>query len=178
MKERLIRSIIEGTKQVFQTMLSLDPIPGEPKESKKNSMKVSGITGIIGFAGEEGSCVLYIKCTDDVAEMLASRMLGTEFNGMSEEVRDVLGEIANMISGNVNSFLSEMGLEFKLSIPTIISGEGYEIDMGDENLCSLWIPFRFDGGEFDIIFAISLKRSSYMVRSATFDDKPHHLPAV
>ncbi|MCD6507807.1 chemotaxis protein CheX [Candidatus Poribacteria bacterium] len=155
MKEKLIRSIIEGTKQVFRMMLSVDPIPGEPKESRETGMKVSGITGIIGFAGERGSCILYIRCPDDVAEILASKMLGAEFNGMGEEIRDALGEIANMISGSVNSFLSDMGLEFNLSIPTIISGRDYEIDMGSGDLCSLWVPFKFNGGEFDVILAIS-----------------------
>jgi len=155
MKEKLIRSIIEGTRRVFRMMLSVDPTPGEPRESRKTSMKVSGITGIIGFAGERGSCMLYIRCPDDVAGMLASKMLGAEFNGISEEVKDALGEIANMISGNVNSFLSEIGLEFKLSIPTIISGRGYEIDIGSGNLCSLWVPFKFNGSEFDIILVIS-----------------------
>ena len=44
---------------------------------------------------------------------------------MNEDVEDAIGEIANMIGGNVKSMLSEKGRDIDLSLPSTVSGKEY-----------------------------------------------------
>jgi len=155
-KEKVKLALIENVKQIFQMMLFTDPIPKEPKETVDKDF--SGITAIIGMAGENGSSVLYLRCSDESACKLASKMLGAEYTEVNDEVKDAIGEIANMIAGNLKAVLSDFGVELELSIPTLISGEKYETKLGEdegEDVHRLAVPFEFDGGEMEVILIIS-----------------------
>ena len=58
-----------------------------------------------------------IETVRDVARCIASRMFSTEPEALDEaDLRDALGEVVNMVGGNLKGILSG---EFDLSLPTI-----------------------------------------------------------
>ena len=61
---------------------------------------------------------------------MASRMLSmpeAEIEG-NEMVNDVMGEVSNMVVGNIKSRLCDRGMECVLTIPSIVRGNHFSIE--------------------------------------------------
>jgi chemotaxis protein CheX len=70
--------------------------------------------------------VLTIRCANQSARLMASKMLGMPPEEVDNDSWDALGEVANMIAGNFKGKLSAIGNHCLLSVPTIIVGSDYK----------------------------------------------------
>jgi len=116
-------SIAEITREVFATMALMDVVDSYPLTESVMSFKGT-LTGMVGFAGSH-SGILSIHCPKDLAHRITSNMLGVEVVVLEDDVNDALGEIANLIGGDVKYLFSPMGGDIKLSLPTVIQGNDY-----------------------------------------------------
>lgn len=144
-EETLAKYVIDATKEVFSTMVMMDPNDEYPLQEPVTRFKCS-ITGMVGFAGLY-SGVISIHCPVDLAMKITSNMLGIECEEVGEDLNDAIGEISNMLGGSVKQVLSKGGLDVKLSIPTVISGEDYTVNSLTDNDCVV-IPFIVDNQKF------------------------------
>jgi chemotaxis protein CheX len=130
---------------VLKTMAFLEPIPGNPyiKKGGAASGDVSGIVGITGDA--EGSLCLSFSKTCIL--FIISKMLGEEQKEINEDVKDAVGELTNMISGDSRRRLQEIGHSFQGAIPSVISGPGHEVKHITRGPI-LSIPFTTQAGDF------------------------------
>jgi chemotaxis protein CheX len=111
----------DATAEVFEMMV------GGPIELMADAGTVAkgDITGMIGLAG--ALCgVLSIRCTQEAAGKIAYRMLGGSDTSASS-LRDALGEICNMVAGNLKTKVPGVADSCMLSVPTVVSGEDYEL---------------------------------------------------
>lgn len=152
-EEELAKYVIEATREVFSTMVMMDPADDYPIKEPINRFKCS-ITGMVGFAGTY-SGVISIHCPVPLAMKITSNMLGVECDEIGEDLNDAIGEISNMLGGSVKQVLSKGGLDVKLSIPTVISGEDYTVNSLSDNDCVV-IPFKVEGDQF--IVGLILKK--------------------
>jgi chemotaxis protein CheX len=143
--EQLATYVIEATREVFSTMVMMDPIDDYPLKEPVKRFKCS-ITGMVGFAGIY-SGVISIHCPLDLALKMTSNMLGMECEEVNEDLNDAIGEVANMLGGNIKQVLSKGGLDVKLSIPTVIVGEDYTVNSLSDSDCVV-IPFHIDDNRF------------------------------
>lgn len=109
-----------SAREVFDIMLC----------TKLNACGATGanhgeFTALVGLAGSLCG-VLSIRCTNQAARIMASKMLGMPPEEVDNDSWDALGEIANMIAGNFKGKLSGVGNHCMLSVPTIIVGTDYE----------------------------------------------------
>jgi len=112
---------------VFDTMLSMEveSMEGQPLESNNGTQ----IVGSVGFAGAVlGNLNLHVN--EEFACRITAAMLGMETDEIEgdEEVHDVIGELCNMICGDLKSRLCDVGLTCELSIPSITSGKEFKIE--------------------------------------------------
>ena len=119
--------VSEATTDVFSVMLSMDleVIDDELSESSTQNTE-SSIVGSIDFTGNVmGSFKIFT--TKDFAFLIASNMLLMEQDELSleEDVYDVVGEISNMIGGNLKTFLSNNGFSCNMTVPSIVSGSDF-----------------------------------------------------
>ena len=137
--------IIDSTRDIFSSMIMLDVAPGEP--FKRSDEKLfNSITGIIGLAGNTKG-MLAIHMTNQAALAVTTAFLGMDVEEIDEDVRDAIGELANMLAGSIKSILDPGGSDIKLSMPSAIYGEDYTIDcLADAQ--SVTVPFTFDGYGF------------------------------
>jgi len=115
-----------ATNDVFNTMLSMQI---EAVESGTGAVKDKyQIVGSVGFAGDVVGCMnFHIGLA--FARLIAATMLGEDPEGVKEdEVFDVVGELSNMIGGDVKSRLCDAGLLCSLSIPTTTVGSDFTIE--------------------------------------------------
>jgi chemotaxis protein CheX len=152
-EEMLAEYIISATREVFTTMVMMDPEDEFPLQEPVSRFKCS-ITGMVGFAGTY-SGVISIHCPVPLALKITSSMLGMECDEVNDDLNDAIGEIANMLGGSVKQVLSKGGLDVKLSIPTVISGEDYTVNSLSDSDCVI-IPFIVEGLKF--LVGLTLKK--------------------
>jgi CheY-specific phosphatase CheX len=84
------------------------------------------IVGSVSFAGKAmGSINLHFS--EAFARLVTAAMLDMDEDDIEgdEEVHDVVGELSNMVGGDLKSRLCDAGLTCELSIPTITSGREF-----------------------------------------------------
>ena len=120
----LVRSAVS---EVFATMLSLDLESEPPGSFVKNGEP--HVAGAVGFSGSI-SGVVYIYSTVTLARRITSGMLGLEEHELDgdEMVNDTVGELANMVVGQLKSRLCDRGLTCVLSVPSIVRGTNFTIE--------------------------------------------------
>ncbi len=145
MKAEFINPFLEATVSVLKTMASLEVVPGKPF-IKKESSACGDVSGIVGITGEtEGS--LCITFSRDCILQVVSKWFGEETKEINDEVKDAVGEITNMISGDSRRRLQEVGYTFQGAIPSVISGPGHEVKHITRGPV-LSIPFSLNGKGF------------------------------
>jgi len=117
----------EAVIDVFDTMLSAqleatDKIPSESLESLRN-------VGSVSFAGDATGMVS-IHVGDKFTRQLAADMLGMEIEELDgdEEIKDMMGELANIVGGNLKSAFTDAGLACALSTPSFTTGTDFKIE--------------------------------------------------
>ncbi len=161
MKAEIVNIFQKATLSVLKTMASLEVQPGQA--FIKNGSRASGdISGIVGITGAmEGS--LSLSFSRECILFVISRMLGEDQKEINEEVKDAVGELTNMISGDSRRRLVDIGYAFQGAIPSVISGPGHEIKHITKGPV-LSVPFKAPVGEFSL--EVCLQQSGLLAGGA------------
>ncbi len=149
-KEKLCQALIEATCEVFESMLFLQSVSkGAITEENKLAYK-SELSGIISFGGDLSGSVVF-SANRKTAIKVASAMLGEDINEANEDLEDAIGEITNMVAGGFKTRVSSYGIDFNISIPTVIQGENYTISHFPKAEYEYnWLPFSLEENEFRV----------------------------
>ncbi|MGO4884411.1 MAG: chemotaxis protein CheX [Bryobacteraceae bacterium] len=111
--ERIVQS-------VFRTMMDLEAAAApDPWTHAPDT-----ITAAVNFVGEWRGATL-VECRAPQACEFAARFMGIDMPAtIDDDVRDVMGELANMVAGNLKSLLPR-GVD--LSMPTVVEGTNYTL---------------------------------------------------
>ncbi len=109
-------------------MLNLEVSAQEIQEDAAHPpLEMNGVSGGVSFTGKMTG-ILYLNLTDNLAKVAANRILGDDPSRSNDEVNDVVGELTNMVTGNLKSKMADRGFNCVLSIPTVIRGLKISID--------------------------------------------------
>ena len=136
--------IAEYTKSICSSMLGLD-VEGVSEEESNVTFE-STLTGCIHISGAWQGAVA-VQFPIALGREVACIMFGLE-DGQSAagEVEDALGEIANMLGGNLKALLPAPSV---LSLPVVIKGQDYEFRVpGAAPINQSW--FRSPHGDFAV----------------------------
>jgi len=143
-KTALVEIISAATTEVFTTMLNLPASPGPVHTEPATAIAPhSGIFSLIGLAGSWAGTGC-LACSGTLACRLAEHFLMTPFEAVNEEVLDAVGEITNMIIGNVKTALEERVGPMGLSTPTVIYGRNFQTRSARVND---WIVVPFESAD-------------------------------
>ncbi len=150
--EKYVQPFINTCCDVFRDFVGTEITAKTPhfvESSEKNEWDISGIIGLAGEA--QGAVVLSLKT--DLAFKITEFLTGNVVSEVNDDVFDAVGEIINIIAGNVKKDLEEM-YQLVISLPTIIQGENHNMvwlrSQGTRSIC---IPFEILGGHS---FALSV----------------------
>ena len=119
--------VTDSVVDVFDTMLSL---PVEVVEEDTFERPEAGrLVGAVNFAGKvEG--LFTIDVSDTFSRRMAAAMLGVEVDeiGHDDEIKDLIGEISNIVGGNLKSALTDAGFDCSISTPSITLGNHFTIE--------------------------------------------------
>jgi chemotaxis protein CheX len=137
--------IIESTIEIFTGMVMMEvSVAGEPL-LEMAPLKQS-ITGMVGLAGIHRG-VLAVHFPNQVALDVTGSFLGMEVEEINADVQDAIGEIANMLGGNLKTILSDRGKDIQLSLPSTISGDEYSFT-SHADVDQVILPFQAPAGVF------------------------------
>ncbi len=149
MDVELAKPFIKAAVDVLSTMAFVTPTVGKPY-IKKNNVAAGDVSGMVGITGEQNGSVS-LSFSKGCAVAIVKNMLGDEIDDIMQDVRDAVGELTNMISGQARAGLAEKGLAFEGSTPTVVMGDGHTISHIAKTPI-MAIPFHTPDGDFTIEF--------------------------
>ncbi len=153
MDARLINPFVSAMVNALETMLEVSPVRGTPYLKNEN-LTQGDISAVIGFAGAKVRGSVAISFPTPVALRIYSLMMGEKVYRLTDEVQDVVGELANIVAGGAKSELANDGLTFNISIPTVVVGKGHSLGT-KRDVPVMVIPF--DIGKHRFVMEVSMK---------------------
>ncbi len=148
------KPFIDSIKGIYKTMIMTEVTPAKPilKESNKSLGDYSAIMGITGEVDIDGGKkpfkgTLVISWPNGSYLKTSSKMLGTEYTEMNDDINDLGMEICNMTMGGAKNLLAEKGFSVELSIPTAIQGKDHVLHV-EEKVITVVTPFDSEVGQF------------------------------
>ena len=118
--ETSTEQITQIVESVFMTMMSLDVSPCDASWNPSGDR----LTSFVHLTGDWNGAVL-LDCNPRQACQFAGRILSMDPPDIvDDDVRDVLGELANMVGGNMKCC---MPTGVQLSMPTVMEGRDYDM---------------------------------------------------
>jgi len=152
--DQLVEMIRKATTEVFETMLATTLACGNPYVDDSAPGPQDGVVSLIGLAGPwVGSGML--ACKAETARRISGLLLMQDFSAVDEDVLDAVGEVTNMIFGNVKTLIEELIGPMGLSIPTVIFGRNFSTRSLGRGQWTV-VPFHLEGGEFDVHLCLTL----------------------
>ena len=112
-----------SAESVFSMMLGIEIQPLEPLE-QDDPKPYDGVVSLVTFSGQWIGAGMFC-CHEELACRIGSTMLGHEVTQIDSDVLDGIGEMANMIIGNLKEQLETRTGPLALSIPTVVYGKNF-----------------------------------------------------
>ncbi|HEY3757036.1 MAG TPA: chemotaxis protein CheX [Opitutaceae bacterium] len=148
--DTLIRDqIVKAVVEVFKTMLSeaigLSTNPENqqlwPPYTVPHAPQAH-VVGTVGFLGDING-LIYIYLPVAFAEHCTGKLLGMTAEELTEAgaepVNDAVGELTNMIVGVFKNGLCDVGYACKLTIPSIMRGDNFSVDVKRPNSRHIYV---------------------------------------
>ena len=111
---------IEQIVQMIWSSLIEVPLEPAPLGGASESAAVTGVVGIDG--AWRGAVV--VRCPFRLASVVTATMFDSGDEPPFDDIRDAIGELTNMIAGNIKALLPQPST---ISLPTVALGAQYEI---------------------------------------------------
>ncbi len=123
-----VNPFLEAASAVFKSILNVDLRRGKLviKESPIPSMNVAIIIGITGGITGEVVYSMEFNMVYKIASILAP---GLSEEQIKVEYKDIVGELANMITGNAMNLFATSGKTIDITTPTVVEGKSFTITM-------------------------------------------------
>ena len=152
--DQYIQPFIEGSESVFRDLCGTEVKAGRAYFVSKDEFEtIWDISGIIGLSGDaNGAVALSLK--EETAFAITKILTGNEHTSVDKYVTDAIGEVINIIAGNVKDVF-EKKHRIKITMPSIIKGKAHSIVWPSEKARIICIPFNiFENQEFCFSVAV------------------------
>lgn len=141
---------------IFEAMLGIGISPVDARRTEDPKM----VRAAVHFSGR-WSCAIVLEVTPAQACFFAGRFLSTDVPAdLDDNVRDVLGELSNMIAGNLKS---AMAPDAVLSMPEVIDGTDVSLRMYGSTAFTRQ-AFECEAGVFSVCVAVRERLSGSSIR--------------
>ena len=120
-----IRTFVEGATRYFEVAARQPAQVGSPYLVTEGSPPVHEYSGVIGISGRRRGTVCF---TAPRSMLMVLLMRMNETDTSETNMRDLIGEVANTISGNARR---DFGRDIVISVPAVVANEGPEFLRGN-----------------------------------------------
>jgi len=150
-----VEPFVEVTVSTFKEFIGIDISPRHPHFLEPDKPFEWDISAVIGLSGAVKGAVI-VSMKSDLAIKLTDLLVGTTHTEVDADVLDAIGEINNIIAGNIKPKVPN-GDKIVISIPTIIRGREHSIAWPSKQTRILCIPNKaFENDIFHLMVAIEI----------------------
>ena len=146
----IAKHVIKSIKDILKTMAGLDAEVGKPFVNKDHSIVAGDVSAVVGITGAMNG-TLSLTFPRASAIILVKSMLGDDIQDIEQDMRDAVGELTNMASGQARAGLATEGLTLQGSTPSIITDSSPSIQHRTAGP-NVTIPFKIAANEFTVEF--------------------------
>ncbi|MDR1046507.1 MAG: chemotaxis protein CheX [Treponema sp.] len=155
--EKYIQPFIDTTRNVFKDFIGIDVAVGRPFFVDKDKAADWDISAVIGLTGEaSGAVVISMKLS--LAIRVTDLLTGSSHAKLDDDVVDAVGEVVNIIAGNVKQRLED-AFRLVISLPTIVTGKEHAVKWPNGSVRIIRIPFTAFGNE-DFALSVAIEARS------------------
>jgi chemotaxis protein CheX len=147
LREEELKTFVEGTTNYFEVAAQQPATIGSPY-LMEGAPAVHDYTGMITISGKREG-VVYFTAPRAMLTVLLMKMQENDFS--HETMRDLVGEVANTISGNARR---DFGREFVISVPSVLTGEKPDVPQKPGQR-SFIIPINWRSHSAKLVVALS-----------------------
>ncbi|MDR0447332.1 MAG: chemotaxis protein CheX [Treponema sp.] len=137
--EQYIQPFVQVTSNVFKELMKTEIKPERAYFIGKEAFLDWDISGIIALTGQVKGLVA-ISMKNSTAQRI-TRILTDSQDVTNSDMVDSLGELANIIAGNVKKSLEDL-FRITISLPKVVSGMAHMVVIPDDRTRLLCIPFN------------------------------------
>jgi chemotaxis protein CheX len=150
-----IEPLVEVTISTFKDFIGVETTPKHPHYMEPDKDYDWDISSVIGLSGTIRGAVI-ISMKTELAIKLTDTIVGTPHTEIDADVTDVIGEIVNIIAGNIKPKVPN-GDKIVISIPTVIKGKNISFVWPSKQTRILCIPHKvFENDFFHLLVAIDM----------------------
>jgi CheY-specific phosphatase CheX len=112
---------------------------------EENMWREGAVIGVISIMGDVDWSV-FLGLPRDTAEILTEKFAGFEIPFDSEDMGDAVGELTNILAGNVKSRLAEKGVRTNISLPNVLRAENLQV-LVQRSACLIKSCFTSEAGK-------------------------------
>lgn len=151
--ETLAKEISAAVTAALRQTFNVDVVPGQFEVGEGMVSLVGDVSGVIGMVQSHLEGTLTLCLTFETIRDILPQVVGKSVSITHEMAVDAVGEITNMIFGQIKSGLAQRGYHLKLGIPCVVTGKGHFVSQFHRGRYMI-VPFHLDGQLFQVYVAL------------------------
>ncbi|MDD3182233.1 MAG: chemotaxis protein CheX [Alphaproteobacteria bacterium] len=151
--DQLASEISQAVITAMQTTFLADVTAGTAESGRGMVSLVGDVSGVIALVQEGLEGTMTLCLTFETIRDLLPNIVGNSVSVTREMTVDAVGEMTNMIFGQIKTLLNGRGYGLKLGIPSVVTGKGHFVSQFHRGPYMI-IPFYLDGQLFQVHVAL------------------------
>jgi chemotaxis protein CheX len=151
--DNLAKEITTAVCSAMRETFGVEVTPGNYEISEGMVSLVGDVSGVIGMAQSQLEGTLTLCLTFETVRDILPQVVGKSVSITHEMAVDAVGEITNMIFGQVKASLGKRGYHLKLGIPCVVTGKGHFVSQFHRGKYMI-VPFHLEGQLFQVYVAL------------------------
>ena len=151
--ENLAKEISRAVCGAMRETFGIEVVPGVYETGEGMVSLVGDVSGVIGMAQAHLEATLTLCLTFETVRDILPQIVGKSVSITHEMAVDAVGEITNMIFGQIKRAMGERGYQLKLGIPCVVTGKGHFVSQFHRGKYMI-VPFHIDGQLFQVYVAL------------------------
>jgi len=149
----LSSEIISAVCKAMETTFNIKVTAGEPEVGRGVVSLIGDVSGVIALVQEGHEGTMTLCMTFETINDILPRVVGSSVSVTHEMTVDAVGEMTNMIFGQIKTELNNYGHGLKLGIPSVVTGKGHFVSQFHRGLYMI-VPFYIDEQLFQVHVAL------------------------
>lgn len=150
---QLAQEISNAVCKAMRETFSVEVQPGPFEIGEGMVSLVGDVSGVIGIAQSQLEGTLTLCLTFETVRDILPQIIGKSVAVTHEMAVDTVGEITNMIFGQIKADMAARGYSLKLGIPCVVTGKGHFVSQFHRGRYMI-VPFHLDGQLFQVYVAL------------------------
>ena len=151
--DQLAKDFLVAVSDAFTKTFGIEVRAGHYEIGEGPQNLTGDVSGVVGFVQEKLEGTLTVCFQIKTIKQVLPRVLGDDVEITQAVAMDAVGEITNMIFGQIKTELNQRGHHVRFGMPSVISGSGHFISQMHQGRYMI-MNFEIEGSAFQIHIAL------------------------